>query len=416
MQLTIDDEFARRMAVFGGFETEPHLAVAVSGGADSIALCLLANTWAEARGGKVIALTIDHGIREESLREARQVGEILKPYNIKHLILTWNNPKPTSAIQESARFARYDLLLSWCKDNGILHLLTGHHQGDQLETLLFRRDRESGPDGLAGMAAFVETPFARILRPFEGFTKKKITNYLKLINQPWIEDPSNEDPKYTRNILRRSLALMSEAARYEILQDAQKAAEARAGFENSTNQNLPHIATLHPLGCITLDKQGLLDCPKHIAVRILRRALGNAGTRHYPARQKEAERLYEMCLPENTLPRTTSSGCVIRSTKTSLEFTPETANLEDATLTGAITPWGQYFVTSNDLLKGANLTKITPKILQGFEASVRETVLKDLPPDLKVALPCIISPDSPPTIPKQITWHPRKPLAPLPVL
>src|SRR5262249_10518462 len=109
-------EFHHLMAAVGPFETRPHLAVAVSGGSDSLALTLLAAAWARRRGGAMTAITVDHGLRAEAGGEARQVGRWLRARGIAHRILRW---RPTGAmpggLQAAARAARYGLLADWCR-------------------------------------------------------------------------------------------------------------------------------------------------------------------------------------------------------------------------------------------------------------------------------------------------------------
>src|SRR5512144_2076204 len=118
------------MEEFAPFESSPHLAVAVSGGADSMALGLLAHDWAVARGGRVTALTVDHGLRPASAKEAAQVGSWMSACGIEHHILCWPGAKPASAVQNAARVARYRLLRQWCRQAGVLHLVLGHHADD----------------------------------------------------------------------------------------------------------------------------------------------------------------------------------------------------------------------------------------------------------------------------------------------
>lgn len=91
------------------------LAVAVSGGADSLALCLLASAWVRRAGRSLTALTVDHGLRPDSAAEAAQVGDWLGAQGIPHVILNWTGPKPATGLPAAARKARYDLLLSWCR-------------------------------------------------------------------------------------------------------------------------------------------------------------------------------------------------------------------------------------------------------------------------------------------------------------
>jgi len=216
--------FTQAMQAFEPFEPAPHLVVAVSGGADSLSLCLLAHQWAFARGGQVTALTVDHQLRTESLQEARQVGAWLQAKAIAHVVLPWCGPKPASAIQEEARHVRYRLLEDWCEEHHVLHLLVGHHLDDQLETITMRSARHSGPVGLAGMSAVREMAHARLLRPLLGVPKSSLQSWLQAQGQDWLEDPSNQSDAYARNRIRQ------DAIPYQ-LSDAIRFGKARVALE-----------------------------------------------------------------------------------------------------------------------------------------------------------------------------------------
>src|SRR5262245_21437394 len=160
-------EFAALMRPLGPFEAQPRLAVAVSGGSDSLALTLLLHDWARRQRGVLTALTVDHGLRPEAAAEARQVARWLRARGIRHRVLTWRpaGEARRGGLQAAARAARYRLLGAWCRANGVLHLALAHHREDQAETLLLRLARGSGLDGLAAMAAVSEREGVRLIRP-----------------------------------------------------------------------------------------------------------------------------------------------------------------------------------------------------------------------------------------------------------
>ena len=201
MRLTAES-FATLMAPFAPFETRPVLAVAVSGGRDSLALALLAGEWSMARGGHVVGLIVDHGLRTGATAEAVATRDLLARHDIDADILHWTGAKPTHGLQEAARAARYELLFGACRERGILHLLVAHHAGDQAETVAMRAARGSGPDGMAGMAALVERRYARLLRPLLAVPRARLTATLEARGVTWIEDPSNRDPRFERARLR----------------------------------------------------------------------------------------------------------------------------------------------------------------------------------------------------------------------
>jgi tRNA(Ile)-lysidine synthase len=286
-------EFAALMAPLGPFETRPALAVAVSGGADSMALCLLADDWVRARGGSVTALTVDHGLRPEASAEAQRVAAWLGPRGIAHETLIWRPPPDTRNIQAAARAARHALLRSWCDKTGCLHLLTAHHLDDQAETFLLRLARGSGLDGLAAMAALRETPECRLVHPLLTVPHRRLVSFLRAAGQDWIEDPSNVDPRYARVRLRRGTALLAD----EGLSPARLAAttrrlgRARAALEVEVGRVLARAIALHPGGFARLDTAKLFSTTPEIALRALAQLIATIGGADYTPRLERLERL-----------------------------------------------------------------------------------------------------------------------------
>ncbi|MGE0650993.1 MAG: tRNA lysidine(34) synthetase TilS, partial [Alphaproteobacteria bacterium] len=271
--------FARAMDAFALFEPRPHLAVAVSGGADSLALAFLADAWARARGGGVTALTVDHRLRPDSTAEARRVGRWLRARGIAHRVITWDGGGKTAggaAIQARARAARYRLLEAWCARHGVLHLLTAHHSDDQAETFLLRLGQGSGLMGLAAMAPARELDAARLLRPLLGFSHAELEGILVRESQDWISDPSNLNTAYARVRLRGLVPVLAE----EGLDAAQMAglgarfARVRAAFDDRLAARLAHAARPHAAGFIRLDRAVLADCQPWEGERLLARVLG----------------------------------------------------------------------------------------------------------------------------------------------
>ncbi|MSP79511.1 MAG: tRNA lysidine(34) synthetase TilS, partial [Rhodospirillales bacterium] len=290
---SLDGVFAQAMAALGPFETRPHLAVAVSGGADSLALALLADPWAKARGGRVTALTLDHGLRASSAEEARRVGAWLGHRGIAHRILEWPGAKPRSAIQARARAARYAILGAWCRAAGVLHLLVAHQREDQAETLLLRLAGGSGPDGLAGMSALVEMPEVRILRPLLGVSRCDLETFLRDSGQEWIEDSSNRDPRFARTRVREGLpALAAQGVTVESLAAAaRRFADVRVALEAATAALLARGVRVHPAGFAVLALSEFRAAPAEIAARALARALAAVGGRAYPPALDKAARI-----------------------------------------------------------------------------------------------------------------------------
>ncbi|MDA0704544.1 MAG: tRNA lysidine(34) synthetase TilS, partial [Proteobacteria bacterium] len=227
-------EFARLLENFGPYEPGVRLAVGVSGGPDSMALALLADAWARACGGRVLALIVDHGLRPASTEEAARVAGWLVARGFETRVLPWLGEKPERGVQAAARAARHALLEAACREAGILHLLLAHQREDQAETILLRRAAQSGADGLAAMAAVVERRHCRLLRPLLTVPRARLIATLEAAGQDWIEDPSNADTGFTRIRLRNELAQAGAGALAPLVDAAAAAGEARASGEART--------------------------------------------------------------------------------------------------------------------------------------------------------------------------------------
>jgi len=274
-------EFAALMAPFGPFESKPVLAVAVSGGRDSLSLALLAHDWAVAREGWVVALIVDHGLRPESETEARATLDRLGGLGIAGEILRWSGAKPASGLQQAAREARYRLLFAACRRRGILHLLAAHQAGDQAETVAMRAARRSGPDGLAGMAAVVEHRDARLLRPLLGVSRDRLTATVRARGLGWIDDPSNDDRRFERVRVRQDGGAVPGA----VMEPSARAARERALAEAALE-----VLEVGPDGAVALDHVLVSRSSREIAVRLLGRLVQSVAGGDHPPRRARLER------------------------------------------------------------------------------------------------------------------------------
>ena len=345
--LLSDDEFQRRLDRLGPFETRPLLAVAVSGGGDSLALALLADRWARRRGGSIVALTVDHRLRPESAGEARQVAAWMKVRAIPHRILIWEGPHPTSGIQAAARTARYHLLEAWCRERGCLHLLTGHHQADQAETFWLRLARGSGVDGLAAMSS--ETPRAncRILRPLLDVAPVRLRAVLSAAGQAWIEDPSNENTDYARVRLRggRGLLAAEGLSAERLAATIARLGRARVALEAATARLLGATVGLHPAGFAWVDAALLAAAPAELGLRALAAVIATIGGEDYPPRLIALERLYGEVVGAGLGRGRTLGGCRVVPRRQGVLVCREAAALQAPVPapSGAIVTWDGRF-------------------------------------------------------------------------
>jgi len=301
------------MTSVGPFETDPLVAVAVSGGADSLALALLAQEWARGEGGAIVALTVDHGLRREAAAEARRVGRWLAARGIAHHVLRRRGPRPAGDVQAAARAARYELLARWCRRHGVLHLAVAHHREDQAETLLQRLARGSGLDGLAAMAAVVELASVRVVRPLLAVGRERLRATLTARGQDWIEDPSNADTAFSRVRLRRLLPLLAregmDAGR--LAAASRHLGRARAALDDAVAELLGAGAELCPAGYLRLDPRAFAAAPREVSLRALARCVMTVGGGAYTPRLQRLERLHAAVVGAAALSPRTLGGCRI---------------------------------------------------------------------------------------------------------
>jgi tRNA(Ile)-lysidine synthase len=341
-----DAEFAAAVERLGPFEAEPHLAIAVSGGADSLALTLLADRWARSRGGRITGLTVDHGLRRESAAEARRVGDWLAARGIAHEILVWTGPRPGGDIQAAAREARYALLQAWCRAHGVLHLLVAHHAEDQAETLLLRLARGSGLAGLAAMAPIVERPDFRLLRPLLDQPRDRLRAVLAAFGQDWIEDPSNENDAFGRIRFRRAAAVLEGLGldRARLTLAAANLGRARAAVEAATELLLARAAVLHPEGVATAEPEPMFEAPAEIRLRGLARLLTTIGGAEHPPRLEGLARLADQLVAGQAAARVLHGCAIVLRRGRWLIWREERAVAPAVSLTtGAVARWDGRF-------------------------------------------------------------------------
>ena len=302
--------FAAAMRAFAPFESQPAVAVAVSGGPDSLALMLLVDRWARDRGGAALALTVDHGLRQDSASEAYMVGAWAKARGIAHAVLPWVGEKPRAGVQAAARQARYRLLTEACAARGILHLATAHHADDQDETVLFRRERGSGPAGLAGMAASRSLGGVRMIRPLLGWPKSALIETCRHFGQDFVEDPSNRSDRFARTALRRRLT-KDKGLRASLLREAGVAASRRAEDDERLSDALARIAEIRPDGIALLDRAAFLSTSSPNRRAILAAVLRSVGGNGYAPDADAAARL-DAALSGPDFPGVSLAGCIVR--------------------------------------------------------------------------------------------------------
>jgi len=293
---TDDDYFpisagdAKRL--FADWKSAPALVLAVSGGPDSVALMWLAARWrrALARGPRLVAVTVDHGLRTEAAREAREVKRLARSLDVPHRTLRWTGAKPKTGLPAAAREARYRLLAKAARQASATHILTAHTRDDQAETLLMRLLRGSGVAGLACMARETEREDVRLARPFLSVSKSQLVATLKKAKIDFAEDPTNRDMAFTRPRLRTLMTALGDEGgdARNLARLAGRIARANAAVEVladgaerylALTDRLSREATLNVDASVrkTFDAEAFAAMPEEIRLRLLLRAINRFG-------------------------------------------------------------------------------------------------------------------------------------------
>ena len=176
--------------------------LAFSGGVDSVVLLdLLVNVLKESDALRIIH--INHNLNEHSNDWAQFSSEVCEKYGLPLICASVEPKRHGKGLEADARELRYQSFRDVIQDDE--YLLTGHHQDDQMETLLYRIFRGTGIDGLRAIRREIKFGKGFLYRPMLNISREKIEEYAQLKNLKWIYDSSNDDSSYDRNFLRKDI-------------------------------------------------------------------------------------------------------------------------------------------------------------------------------------------------------------------
>ena len=268
--------------LFADWKAAPALVLAVSGGPDSLALMWLMARWRRslARGPRLVAVTVDHGLRKEAAREARDVKRLARTLDLEHRTMRWRGTKPKTGLPAAARAARYQLLAQAARACGASHVLTAHTKDDQAETLLMRLLRGSGIAGLSAMTRQSERDGFLLARPLLNVPKSRLIATLAKAKIDFADDPTNRDTAFTRPRLRALLPqLAAEGGDARgLARLASRLARANAAVEilaDGAERYLALRGSEPQLG--GFDAEAFAALPEEIRLRLLKRAIDRYG-------------------------------------------------------------------------------------------------------------------------------------------
>lgn len=314
-------------ALFAPFAPVERLALAVSGGTDSLALLILARRWrgARASGPELLVLTVDHGLRPESAAEARFVGAIAARYHLPFQGLGWAGPVPSTGIEAAARAARYALLTDAARRAGATHLATAHHRDDQAETFLMRLARGSGVYGLGAMANDAERGGLRLVRPLLDLSHATLVQVVRAAGINAVDDPHNSDRSFDRVRIRQLLpALAAEGLDAATLAaTARRMARAATAIDAYANRLFEGAAEIDATGAVRLRAVRWLAEPEEIRLRALARILRAVGGADYVPRLESLEALEGAMRADGILPARTLAGTIVDGRQGTFRFQRE---------------------------------------------------------------------------------------------
>ena len=364
------------------------IALAVSGGRDSLALMFLIKKWIENNNfdKDVVVLTVNHQLRKESNAECAEVALIAQGYGFHHKILIWHHENIKTSIQEKARNARYDLMINYLKENGIDTLITGHTLDDKIETCLMRLSKGSGLEGLKSIQTSRNLDGINLFRPLLKITRDQTTKTLVSQNIGWIDDPTNTDEKYERIKIRNNISTLEKLnISKEMLQlTLNRLGRADEVISNITEKALLEALHFDSLGYVSLDYNILKAYPYEIIIKVFEKALI-----YVNGKRVSLQSLERVCseVIQTRKPKTIN-GCVIYTKKNIIHITRENRDIESFNLkVGDLHVWDNRFKIC---LKSFNEDFITIKNLgrsKELKYLCENTIYADIPSYILNTLP-----------------------------
>lgn len=312
-------------AILSFAKEQDFVAFACSGGVDSMFLTVFGSEILRKKGIKTVALIVDHRLRENSTIQAIQTQKNLRKYGVESVILTWEHETITTAIEERARHARYELITIYCNDHNIKTVFLAHHVDDKLETFVMNAMRGSGLDGLTSMQECVFMRGVEFVRPMIFYMEKSdIFAYMQRNKIPWVEDESNQDIKFTRNGIRQMLGLTKEQKSGMLV--AIKNLESIQAEYNLQVEKFFRSVVVENF-TVTLPKEAY-SLSKEVFFRVVKRVISCV----YPLvfreiRQQSVERLYKW-LKSTDIQKMTFGNCVFEKTLNCVKVYPEYQKLQ----------------------------------------------------------------------------------------
>lgn len=263
--------------IFEGLEDAIGFAVAVSGGPDSMALMAFFARWRSQNKDTrpALVLTVDHGLRQEAARECALVIDVAKAFKLDARSLRWRAAEGAATSQASARDGRYKIISQTMSRHGLSHLLVAHHMDDQAETVVMRVLHGSGIDGLSGMSRISQRDDVTIVRPLLDFRKQELLEWIIGSKIPYVDDPTNADPRFERARIREMMPVFEKAggSAPSIVRLSKRAERVRDALESVVENTFNTCVSMDIFGVCRVDLDPVIPLHAEIRGRFIKRLI-----------------------------------------------------------------------------------------------------------------------------------------------
>ncbi len=294
-------------------DTNENFIVAVSGGADSLALSFLSKIYSIKNSLKPKFFILDHKLRKNSTLETRHLKENLNKFLINLNILTWRGIKPKNNIQSIARDKRYSLLLKTAKKLKIKNILLGHHMDDLIENFFIRFIRGSGLNGLVSLKKKTKVDDINLIRPLLNFKKKDLIYITNYVFGFYVKDPSNKDDKFKRVKIRKFLTQLEKEGldTDKFFLTIKNLQSSNQTIKFYTSENLKkNVTYLERKQSVAL-KQDFFYNSKEVVFRSFTKIVKAIGQKYYPTRGKKIDRVIKLINSKSNF-KVTLGGCIVK--------------------------------------------------------------------------------------------------------
>ena len=304
------NEFEAELDKIAKFENNPEIGLALSGGSDSFALMFLAKKWVKKKNGKLIAFTVDHNLREDSLKSAIKVQSTAIKEGISCKILRWKHEVLSSKFMSLARINRYNLILNECRKMRIFHLLVAHHLDDNLETFCMRSSRGSNMIGLSSIPAVREIQGLRIIRPLLSFEKKRLIDTCSYFKIKVIDDPNNNNFKFERVRVRNYLKKKNNTFKQKIIENIYKEKKKREEIENQLSLFFIKKLVFFPWGVFKIYKKDLLKLNEKLRIILVKKILSTNSGKFFQPTKKSVKNILQLFSSNKNTTKTLHSSVI----------------------------------------------------------------------------------------------------------